>query len=69
MRQLCVCTFALLSAAVATSAADYHFGADISGMTPGNNGARGFFDAGGNTLPVFDVFHRYTRPIHRTDGQ
>ena len=36
---------------------------------PGNNQARGFFDAGGNTLPVFDVFHRYTRPIHRTDGQ
>jgi arabinogalactan endo-1,4-beta-galactosidase len=36
---------------------------------PGNNGARGFFDADGNTLPVFDVFHKYTRPIHRTDGQ
>jgi len=36
---------------------------------PGNNGARGFFDADGNTLPVFDVFRKYTRPIHRTDGQ
>ena len=28
-----------------------------------------YLGADGNTLPVFDVFHKYTRPIHRTDGQ
>ncbi len=27
------------------------------------------YDKDGNTLPVFDVFHKFTRPIHRTDGQ
>jgi len=36
---------------------------------PGNKRGRGFFDEDGNTLPVFDVFHKYTRPVHRTDGQ
>lgn len=36
---------------------------------PGNTRGRGFFDGERNTLPVFDVFHKYTRPIHRTDGQ
>lgn len=36
---------------------------------PGNNGARGFFDAGGNTMPASGVFHGHTRPIRRTGGQ
>jgi arabinogalactan endo-1,4-beta-galactosidase len=36
---------------------------------PGNHAARGFFDAGGRTMPVFGVFHRYTRPIRRSGGQ
>ena len=35
MRHLFLCTSTLLYAAVAMPAADYHFGADISGMTPG----------------------------------
>ncbi len=44
-------------------------GKGIYWWEPGNTRGRGFFDEEGNTLPVFDVFHKYTRPIHRTDGQ
>lgn len=36
---------------------------------PGNTQARGFFDSQKNALPVLDVFHPWTRPLHRTDGQ
>ena len=36
---------------------------------PGNTRGRGFFDADRNALPVLEVFHKWTRPIHRTDGQ
>jgi arabinogalactan endo-1,4-beta-galactosidase len=32
----------------------------------GNVGSRGFFDAAGNSLPVLDVFDKYTRPAPRT---
>jgi arabinogalactan endo-1,4-beta-galactosidase len=31
--------------------------------------ARGYFDADGNAQPIINVFHPFTRPIHRTDGQ
>ena len=31
--------------------------------------ARGFFDTEKRALPVLDVFNRWTRPAHRTDGQ
>lgn len=39
---------------------------------PAANGglrARGYFDEEGNALPVLDVFHKFTRPTHRVDGQ
>jgi len=36
MRRLLLGTLTLLCTAVATPAADYHFGADISGMKPGD---------------------------------
>lgn len=36
---------------------------------PGNTGPRGYFDEKGEVLPVFSVFEKFTRPIHRTDGQ
>jgi hypothetical protein len=29
----------------------------------------GFFDADGDTMPVFDLFQKYIRPILHTDGQ
>lgn len=31
--------------------------------------ARGYFDDDGNALPIFTVFHKFTRPSHRLDGQ
>ena len=36
---------------------------------PGRTGPRGYFDANNSTGPIFEVFHKYTRPAHRTDGQ
>jgi hypothetical protein len=38
----------------------------------GNNrrpcGSR-YFDDDGNRVPVFEAFHKFARPPHRTDGQ
>jgi arabinogalactan endo-1,4-beta-galactosidase len=31
--------------------------------------ARGYFDDDGNALPIFEAFHKFTRPEHRTDNQ
>jgi arabinogalactan endo-1,4-beta-galactosidase len=36
---------------------------------PGNPGARGYFDENLNALPVMNVFEKFTRPVHRKDGQ
>jgi hypothetical protein len=30
---------------------------------------RGYFDPEGNAQPILNVFHPYTRPLHRTDSQ
>jgi arabinogalactan endo-1,4-beta-galactosidase len=30
---------------------------------------RGYFDSEGNAQPIFEVFHKFTRPAHRTDNQ
>jgi arabinogalactan endo-1,4-beta-galactosidase len=37
----------------------------------GNQGlrARGYFDRDGNAQPIIGAFDKYTRPLHRTDGQ
>ena len=35
----------------------------------GNHGARGFFDGDGNSLPVLNVFDKYTLPLPRKAGQ
>ncbi|MEY4917697.1 MAG: hypothetical protein RL616_1610 [Verrucomicrobiota bacterium] len=35
----------------------------------GNRGARGFFDEDGNSLPVLNVFDKYTLPLPRKAGQ
>ena len=35
----------------------------------GNLGSRSFFDEDGNSLPVLNVFDKYTRPVPRTDGK
>jgi arabinogalactan endo-1,4-beta-galactosidase len=35
----------------------------------GNVGSRGFFDPAGNSLPVLDVFDKYTRPVPRAAAQ
>ncbi|WP_211309786.1 glycosyl hydrolase 53 family protein [Mucilaginibacter yixingensis] len=58
-------------AAVVLSVPDNR-GKGVMWWEPAANGglrARGFFDDGGNVLPVIDAFRKYTSPQHRTDGQ
>jgi arabinogalactan endo-1,4-beta-galactosidase len=30
--------------------------------------SRGYFDDDGNALPIFEAFHKFTRPPQRVDG-